>query len=191
MTVIWVVVGGVILLLTFVSGAIVGWLVGNFLQETREKDVLRELEREKGKNDLLIQELAKKHAPPPPLPPPIDPAPLVRAIGEAITSVYNPPQPAVTVTETVTPIPSITPSTPSSTLAFFPDVEMDEWLRSQEGFPTHGGWINPDTNGQTPPIDGQSPVHRVVDGKVKRLDGQPLFRAGEGQTSLPTGEFDG
>ncbi len=191
MTVISVIVIGGLVVLSFVIGAVIGWLVGNSLQQTREKVVLKELEREKGKNGALIEELARNRTPPPQ---PIDPAPLIRAIGEAITSVYNPSTPAVVTSNTILPTPSLTPPpdpSPSSTLSFFPDVEMDEWLRSQPGFPVHGGWINNETNAQTPPIDGQSPSHRVINGKVHRLDGQPLFQAGEGITNLPTGEFDG
>lgn len=156
---------------------------------TREQ-ANRELSR---LNDQILQltnqvmELAKR----PPVvlqPQSVDVAQIVGQIGDALGKVlgYNAP---VSPQETSIPMRAMedhgmTPSTglqPGET--YYPDVEFDPWLGDQ---PQRAGWVNPATNAQTPPPDSQHPVHQVNNGKVVRMDGQPLFQSGQSAVP-PTG----
>lgn len=146
----------------------------------------RELERV---NSRLVSELAGIATRPPTV---IDPAPMIRAMGEAIASAYGSPSQDTPTTpdhERTIDFSKVMPAaTTTDDTQWFPDVEMDGWLENMEGFPTKGGWVNRSTTSQAPPPDGQLPVHRLLEnGNVTRVDGQPMFRAGDGQAATPPG----
>lgn len=155
----------------------------------RESSRREELERA---NNRLVSELAALATRPPTV---IDQGPTIRAIADAISQIAYPGGVAGTG-EDDTPVDqrslSYSRVMPSTTLTeeqqWFPDVEMDSWLEGMDGFPTKGGWVNRSTNSQAPLPDGQHPVHRLLDnGSVERMDGQPMFRAGDGQAATPPG----
>lgn len=66
---------------------------------------------------------------------------------------------------------------------WFPDVEFDPQMGST---PTHGGWVNGESNQHIPPGEGQTPRHAVINGELVRVDGQSMFQAGAG-SPVPQG----
>lgn len=130
-------------------------------------------------NDFLASKLTELASLPPKV---IDVAPIVHAIGETLSLTLNGPAfgPAERDTQAKqTSQDKVNPLDESQ--MWLPDVEMDEWLQTQTGFPTRGGWVNRETNASLPPLNGQTPVHGITEtGKIERLDGQPMFRQGEG-----------
>lgn len=152
----------------------------------RDAEITRRREVE-ALNNRLVAELAGIAARPPHV---IDQAPMIRAIGEAIASAYGSPATTdntIPEYERTIDFSKVVPESTTET-QWFPDVEMDQWLEAVDGFPTTGGWVNRSTNFQTPAPDGQEPVHRLLEnGSVTRVDGQPMFRAGDGSRVSPPG----
>jgi hypothetical protein len=210
---IWVVVIAVVIVIGLIIA--LGWAIDKLREErnrvawlkNRQGNRIAELERAYNdekvgrlaaqeaytgllrQNEVLTERLIEIAARPPHQ---IDPTPIIDSLRRVF--VPDPIDDSNTNPNSRSPILStdlITAANPThdSDKIFLPDVEMDEWIADQ-GFPTRGGWINKETNSQTLPPDGTTPVHAVVDGRLTRVDGQPMFRAGDGLKQTPEGGLE-
>lgn len=123
----------------------------------------------------------------------IDPTPIIDSLRRVFVPDVDPEQETKQETKRVDLIAAANGQQPPASevnQVFLPDVEFDEWI-NQNGMPTKGGWVNKETNSLLNPMDGQTPVHKVTqDGRLTRLDGQPMFRAGDGQQQTPDGGLE-
>lgn len=192
----------VMVVVAVMTGGLIAWSVAGLRSMRRMAeltDEIEELERERDEltqerertwyeKGVLLEKMVELAQKPPVVIPSPDPAPLIAAISEAITAVYAPgPAESAPTLPRETENPAVDPTTTQ----WFPDQEFDEWLSHTEGYPTKGGWVNPQTNSQANLPDGQRPVHGLrEDGTLMRLDGQPMFRAGDGQVVGPEGGIE-
>lgn len=136
-------------------------------------------------NDAITQALEYASKPPVVIDPP-DVVSIVRELGESIgTAIYGRQQAVMQdlekqIRETSMVEEKIKPG------EWFPDVEFDDTMGPM---PAKGGWINGPVNAQQPPPEGQTPTHVVVDGQLKRVDGQSVFQAGV-SAPPPTGGIE-